>query len=75
MATDPNPDLCSAPPPPPPFSPAFGETATTIFTTMSALSAKYDCVNLGQGFPDVDGPDRIKEVAAKHLLEKPQQCV
>ena len=58
---------------PPPFSPAFGETGTTIFTTMSALSAKHGCVNLGQGFPDVDGPSEIKEVAAKHLLEKPQQ--
>lgn len=25
---------------------------TTIFTTMSALAAEYDAVNLGQGFPD-----------------------
>ena len=58
---------------PPPLSPAFGESGTTIFTTMSALSAKHDCVNLGQGFPDVDGPAKIKEVAAKHLLEKAQQ--
>ena len=66
-------DLHSSPPPPPPFSPAFGESGTTIFTTMSALSAKHDCVNLGQGFPDVDGPTRIKEVAAKHLLERQQQ--
>lgn len=69
-------DLDSPPPPPPlppPFSPVFGESGTTIFTTMSALSSKHDCINLGQGFPDVDGPRGIKEVAAKHLLEKPQQ--
>lgn len=73
MATTTDSNLDPAFSPPPPFSPAFGETGTTIFTTMSALSAKHGCVNLGQGFPDVDGPARIKEVAAKHLIEKPQQ--
>ena len=28
----------------------------TIFTTMSALAIRTGAVNLGQGFPDADGP-------------------
>lgn len=31
----------------------FGET---IFAEMSALAVKHDAINLGQGFPDADGP-------------------
>jgi N-succinyldiaminopimelate aminotransferase len=30
---------------------------------MSALAKEYGAVNLGQGFPDFDGPDVIKEAA------------
>lgn len=35
----------------------------SIFSTMSALAAKYDAVNLAQGFPDFDGPAIIKDAA------------
>src|SRR4051794_26759709 len=35
---------------------AFG---TTIFTEMSALAARTGAINLGQGFPDTDGPPEI----------------
>jgi N-succinyldiaminopimelate aminotransferase len=35
---------------------AFG---TTIFTEMSALAARTGAINLGQGFPDTDGPLEI----------------
>jgi N-succinyldiaminopimelate aminotransferase len=31
----------------------------TIFTTMSALAVRTGAVNLGQGFPDVDGPPEV----------------
>ncbi|MBW3620370.1 MAG: pyridoxal phosphate-dependent aminotransferase [Actinobacteria bacterium] len=34
---------------------------TTIFSTMSALAAEHDAVNLGQGYPDDDGPDEVKD--------------
>jgi N-succinyldiaminopimelate aminotransferase len=34
---------------------------TSIFTEMTALAQRYDAVNLGQGFPDFDGPDWLKE--------------
>ncbi len=37
---------------------------TTIFAEMSALAVATGSVNLGQGFPDVDGPAQIAEAAA-----------
>jgi len=39
---------------------AFGET---IFTPISALAVKHKAVNLGQGFPNFDGPDFVKDAA------------
>lgn len=36
---------------------------TTIFTEMSRLAVEHGAVNLGQGFPDFDGPDFVKEAA------------
>ncbi|MGX7678200.1 pyridoxal phosphate-dependent aminotransferase [Jatrophihabitans sp. DSM 45814] len=39
---------------------AFG---TTIFAEMSALAIKTGSVNLGQGFPDTDGPDWVLQAA------------
>ena len=36
---------------------------TTIFAEMSALAVATGSVNLGQGFPDTDGPDEIAEAA------------
>ena len=38
----------------------FGET---IFAEMSALAEKTGAINLGQGFPDTDGPQEIAELA------------
>ncbi|HEY1828914.1 MAG TPA: aminotransferase class I/II-fold pyridoxal phosphate-dependent enzyme [Acidimicrobiales bacterium] len=37
--------------------------STTIFAEMSELAAATDSLNLGQGFPDTDGPEELKEVA------------
>ena len=36
---------------------------TTIFATMSALATEHEAVNLGQGFPDADGPSEVLEAA------------
>tara|TARA_Y100000310_G_scaffold265896_2_gene277157 strand:+ start:201 stop:1385 length:1185 start_codon:yes stop_codon:yes gene_type:complete len=36
---------------------------TTIFTEMSVLAARTGAINLGQGFPDADGPDEVLEAA------------
>jgi aspartate/methionine/tyrosine aminotransferase len=45
---------------------------TTVFSEFSALAAKHGAVNLGQGFPDFDGPAEIK-LAAIRLA--PRSCV
>ncbi|MFY1704351.1 MULTISPECIES: pyridoxal phosphate-dependent aminotransferase [Micromonospora] len=40
---------------------------TTIFAEMSALAARTGAVNLGQGFPDTDGPSEMLAAAAEAL--------
>ncbi|MES0882875.1 aminotransferase [Roseibium sp. SCP14] len=56
-----------------PTSPVFAGIDTTVFETMSRLAMAHGAVNLGQGFPDVDGPLDIREVAARALVEGPNQ--
>ncbi len=48
-------------------------SGTTIFTVMSALAARFGAINLGQGFPDTDGPMGLRDAAAQHLREGPNQ--
>jgi N-succinyldiaminopimelate aminotransferase len=36
---------------------------TTIFAEMSALAVRTGSINLGQGFPDIDGPAQMLEAA------------
>ncbi|MWC00151.1 aminotransferase class I/II-fold pyridoxal phosphate-dependent enzyme [Agromyces seonyuensis] len=45
-----------------------GRIAATIFAEMSALAASTGAINLGQGFPDEDGPGEVLE-AARHAIE------
>jgi N-succinyldiaminopimelate aminotransferase len=45
---------------------AFG---TTIFAEMSALALSTGSINLGQGFPDTDGPEEVREAAVRALRE------
>jgi N-succinyldiaminopimelate aminotransferase len=40
---------------------------STIFTTMSALAVRTGSINLGQGFPDRDGPPSVVEAAVSAL--------
>jgi N-succinyldiaminopimelate aminotransferase len=40
---------------------------TSIFTEMTALAVEHGAINLGQGFPDTDGPDRVLEAAVAAL--------
>jgi N-succinyldiaminopimelate aminotransferase len=54
-------------------NPVFSQLPTTIFTVMSALAAEHGAINLGQGFPDEDGPLAIREAAARALIEGPNQ--
>lgn len=43
---------------------AFG---TTIFAQMSALATTTGAINLGQGFPDTDGPREVLDAAVEAL--------
>ena len=40
---------------------------TTIFAEMSALAVRTGSVNLGQGFPDTDGPAEVVEAAVRAM--------
>ena len=40
---------------------------TTIFTEMTALAERTGAINLGQGFPDEDGPPAVVEAAVQAL--------
>ncbi len=46
---------------------------TSIFSTMSKLAVEHNAVNLGQGFPDFDGPAGIMDDAYKAMKESKNQ--
>lgn len=43
------------------------EFGTTVFATMTKLAVETGAINLGQGFPDTDGPQRMLEHAAEAI--------
>src|SRR5215213_9661956 len=45
------------------LTPRLQGFGTTIFAEMSALAARTGAINLGQGFPDTDGPREVSEAA------------
>lgn len=47
----------------PPHAARVAGFATTVFSEFSALAKKTGAVNLGQGFPDFDGPEAVKAAA------------
>lgn len=47
---------------------ADGTVRATVFAEMSALAARTGALNLGQGFPDVDGPAPVARAAADAIL-------
>ena len=47
----------------------LANTGTTIFTVMSALATRHQAINLGQGFPDTDGPADVVAAAAAALQD------
>jgi aspartate/methionine/tyrosine aminotransferase len=54
-------------------NPVFSNLPTSIFQHMTMLALKHDAINLGQGFPDQDGPLSLREAAARQLLDGPNQ--
>lgn len=51
----------------------YASLGATVFETMSRLAAEKGAVNLGQGFPEDDGPRDILEAAARATLDGPNQ--
>ena len=49
------------------LNPRLAPFGTTIFAEMSALATELGAVNLGQGFPDTDGPDEVLDVAVESI--------
>lgn len=45
----------------------------TIFSVMSKLASEHKAINLGQGFPDFECDEKLKELVAKHLNEGKNQ--
>ncbi|CAO4167385.1 aminotransferase [Methylorubrum populi] len=47
--------------------PVFADLPETVFESMSRLARQYGAINLGQGFPDGQGPDDVRAAAARAL--------
>lgn len=50
------------------FNSHFGELPTTIFEVMSGLARAHEAINLGQGFPDSQGPEALRRLACDALM-------
>jgi aspartate/methionine/tyrosine aminotransferase len=46
---------------------------TTVFEVMSRLAVEHNSINLGQGFPDEDGPEDVRRAAAEATVDGPNQ--
>ena len=46
-----------------------GTVSATIFAEMSALAVRTGAINLGQGFPDEDGPAEVLEAAERSIRD------
>lgn len=53
--------------------PVYANMGATIFEHMSALARETGAINLGQGFPDEQGPPELIEAAARAIQEKSNQ--
>jgi len=49
------------------------KVGTTIFTVMSQLALEHQAVNLGQGFPDFDVPQRLVDALARAMADGKNQ--
>jgi aspartate/methionine/tyrosine aminotransferase len=53
--------------------PVYAAMGATIFEQMSGLARELGAINLGQGFPDEQGPPELIAAAARALAEKSNQ--
>lgn len=54
-------------------NPVYTGLPTTIFEVMSRMAKENGAINLGQGFPDVDGPEDIRRFAAEEIVNGKNQ--
>ena len=52
-----------------PANQLLSSMGTTVFTVMSALANQHGAINLGQGFPDTEGPADVVQAAADALRD------
>lgn len=55
------------------FDPVFSNLPDTIFDVMSGLARTHGAINLGQGFPDGQGPEALRRAAGRALMEGSNQ--
>ena len=55
------------------MNPIYASLPTTIFERMSARARETGAINLGQGFPDAQGPEDVLHAAADALLNQSNQ--
>ncbi|MDB5708923.1 MAG: hypothetical protein JWL96_993 [Sphingomonas bacterium] len=55
------------------MNPVYAGLGTTIFEEMSGLARAHGAINLGQGFPDGDGPIDVRQAAADALFSASNQ--
>lgn len=58
---------------PKPLNDLFTGLPTTIFTVMTNLAIKHKTINLGQGFPDEEGPEQMKQLVGAATMEHHNQ--
>ena len=42
---------------------------TSVFAEYTALATRHGAINLGQGYPDFDGPEFVKEAGIAAIRE------
>jgi N-succinyldiaminopimelate aminotransferase len=55
------------------MNPIYASLGDTIFDVMSGLARETGAVNLGQGFPESDGPEDVRRRAADAVMGGPNQ--
>lgn len=56
-----------------PTNSVFSGGGLSVFEVMSRLAVEHQAINLGQGFPDGNGPDDVRAKAALYLEDRPNQ--
>ena len=56
-----------------PLNTYLNNLPTTVFSVMTEMAIKHQSVNLGQGFPDDEGPKKMKQIVGEASLSRHNQ--